>query len=141
MQRSIVSGDIHKMNHINLENVKAGTLFWESSQHGNYQMLALEDGKINDQGYVSVRVLCANDTIMNVGYLKTSPYRISIWYDSPVYSGVREHTFLPLEDNLLTQQLRQHFTDNQIRVIFHIVENTCRYCKDSDRRCQCWNDE
>lgn len=129
------------MNHINLETVKAGTMFWESSQHGNYQMLALEDGKVNDEGYVSVRVLCANDKVMDIGYLKTSPYGISIWYDSPMYTGVTEHKFASLEDNLYIQRLRQHFTDIQIRLIIHISSSTCRYCHDADNSCQCWNDE
>ena len=55
--------------------------------------------------------------------------------------------FLSLEfgfkrDPMLVSRLRKaNFRPDQILEIMRIVLDTCHHCFDSERGCQCWNDE
>lgn len=37
--------------------------------------------------------------------------------------------------------LEAGFSEKQIEVIKEILDESCPYCLDGDKSCQCWNDE
>jgi len=45
------------------------------------------------------------------------------------------------DDNYFVRNLRQFLPDEQIILVLDLLDLTCSCCFDSDRACQCWNDD